>query len=177
MGLANSVDKSNTQKGKWGGKRPNGGRRHGSKNKKTLEDQILFDELRQRVIRGKDVLINAQFNLAKGASYLYKITTLKNGVKLKPELIEDLFTIEQYLNGDLDGSVDVGRGQSEYYYITTEKPDNKAIDSLIDRIIGKSVQRTEITGKDGEKFLPVPLIPLPNAILDNNGDTKDTQTK
>jgi len=159
------MDDNLKEKSTWGGKRPNAGRPEGSKNSKTIDNEIVEDEIRQRVLRGKEALINAQFNLATGVAHLFVIETETdvNGKKTKkrPRLVEDQQTIENYLNGDYEG-------EDDYYYITTKLPDNKAIDSLIDRTIGKSMQRTDVTS--GGKEFPQPII---NVLPINNSDQKD----
>jgi hypothetical protein len=46
-----------------------------------------------------------------------------------------------------DGGEDGEAITRRYYFLLTKAPDNKAIDSLLDRVFGKSVQR--IAGGDG----------------------------
>lgn len=149
------------EKSNWGGKRDGAGRPIGSKNSKTIENEIVEDEIRQRVLRGKDALINAQFNLATGVSHLYVIETTENAngtrTRQKARLVEDQATIERYLNDDYNQN-------DEYFYITTKLPDNKAIDSLIDRTIGKSMQKTDIT-TNGESISPILV-----KFIENGGD-------
>lgn len=82
--------------------------------------------------------MNAQMNLAMGVQMLYKITTDKKGNRSKPELITDQPTIEAYLADEL------GDEENEYYFITTERPDNRALDSLFDRSFGKAKQPIEL---------------------------------
>lgn len=130
-----------------GGKRPGAGRKRGSVSKKTLERKIVEEEIKQRVLREKSNLLNCQFSLAYGCSYLYKISKNKKGEKQKPELITDTFTIERYLSGEFDKKKD------EYYFITTDKPNGYVIDSLLDRTFGKATQVTELSGRDGEPLL------------------------
>jgi hypothetical protein len=149
--IENSEKKSN-----WGGARPNSGRPEGSLNKNTVEQKIAEEEIRQRVLRSKDQLINAQMNLAEGIQMLYKIVKDEDGKKVgKPELVTSQIEIEEYLAGEYEG------GDSDYYFITTERPDNKAIDSLFDRVFGKAVQRVGNPDGSNIKFEIV-----------NYGDTK-----
>ena len=115
-----------------GGKRKNAGRKKGSLGKKKLEEKLFLNELRQRVMRGMHKLITSQMNLAIGVQMLFVITTDKKGNRSKPELVTDQRIIEQYLAGELDD------GNDEYYFITTERADNRAIDSLFDRTFGKA---------------------------------------
>ncbi|MCX6822232.1 MAG: hypothetical protein NTW30_05660, partial [Candidatus Aenigmarchaeota archaeon] len=72
--------------------------------------------------------------VAKGLTFLYRITTTKKGIKSKPELVRDTATIEAYLADELDEEED------EYYFMSTKEPDTKAIDSLLDRVHGKPKQ-------------------------------------
>lgn len=125
-----------------GGKRPGAGRKKGSLSKKTLEQKIVEEELKQRVLQSADSLLDAQLSLAQGCSYLYKIAKDTKGKEKKSELITNKHTIQEYLAGTL-------KNDGNYYYITTEKPSGYAIDSLLDRTFGKSTQKIEATGKDG----------------------------
>jgi len=83
-------------------------------------------------------------SLAQGVTYLFKIHTDSKGNKGKPELVDSQYEISAYLNGEYEGEPD------DYYFITTERPDNKAIDSMLDRAFGKAPQKLEHTGKDGD---------------------------
>lgn len=129
-----------------GGKREGSGRKKGSLASHTLDAQSKKQRIVQRVNDATDVLIDAQLSIARGASFLYKIHTNSKGIKEKPELITDTYTIEAYLNGDLENN-----DEDDWYYITTDKPNNQAIDSLFDRVHGKSAQ--SITGADGKELV------------------------
>ena len=115
-----------------GGKRKNAGRKKGSLGKKKLEEKIFLNELRQRVMQSMGKLITSQMNLAIGVQMLFVIEKNKDGTRSKPKLITSQKTIEEYLAGELDDSDD------EYDFITTERADNRAIDSLLDRTFGKA---------------------------------------
>lgn len=142
------ISKQNIIKAKYKGGRPKG--RLGDK---TLERKLEIEYIRKRVEKAKDVLIDSQLSLAQGVSYLYRIDSEKdakgNKHNKKPELVTSRIEIESYLAGEYDHEEDI------YYYITTAKPENNAIDSLFDRAIGKPKNVTEITGKDGaDLFIP-----------------------
>lgn len=137
--------KSNT----WGGARPNAGRPLGSENEQTRKKRIVEEEIKQRVLRSANKLINAQMSLAQGVQMLYVIEKTKRGANKKPRLITDQTIIEKFLAGELDNEPD------EYYFITTERPDNRALDSLLDRIFGKAVSNLDITS-DGEALIITP---------------------
>jgi len=130
-----------------GGVRPNSGRKPGGMNKKTKEQKVVEEEFRQRVLRSMDGLINSQMNLAQGCQFLFVIKTIKYKDKetgsykterKKPEIVENPNTIASYLEGDLDDD------DSEYYFMTTQKPDNRSLDSLIDRVFGKPAQSLDV---------------------------------
>ena len=93
---------------------------------------------------------------------LYKIEKDDDGNHKKPILITSQEEIERYLAGDYDES-------EEYYYITTEKPDNKAIDSLLDRTFGKAQQSVDLTS-DGDRIdnINVNIVYGPQSAIDNS---------
>jgi hypothetical protein len=115
--------------------------------------------------------------LARGVSYLYKIKfiTDKKGRKRKtnPILVTDPEEIKDYLAGRYEAN-------AEYRYIATDKPDNRAIDSMLDRVWGKAVQKTEISGPDGKSLFDEAARAKANKLLDdvlahgNTGNKKDT---
>ena len=145
--------KSNT----WGGARPNAGRPLGSENGQTRKKRIVEEEIKQRVLRSAHKLINAQMSLAQGVQMLYVIEKTEKGANKKPRLITDQTIIEKFLAGELDNE------PNDYYFITTERPDNRALDSLLDRIFGKAVSNLDITS-DGKSF----IINIDNDIANKN---------
>lgn len=138
-----------------------GGRPRGKKAKKTLERELIAERYRQRVMHNADLLFDSQFSIARGIQFLYKIE--KEWVKLgkgkengywrpkKPELVEDVIEIESYLEGLIeDGDPnDKEDSAATYYFITTKEPSNSALDSLLNRALGKVSDKVEHTGKDG----------------------------
>jgi len=129
------------RKNKWGGRREGQGRPKGSKNKTTIEKKKAEIELQNRIIKNVDQLINAQFDLAKGCQFLFKTIKLKKGTKTV--IVDNPLEVKAYFDGEYEGS-------DEYYFITTQKPDNFAIQALLDRAFGKAKHRTELSGEDGE---------------------------
>ncbi len=140
-------------KGKLGGYRPGAGRKKGGMNKETAERKKVEKAMEARIMQQIDILLSSQFTLARGCSYLFRIETRRdkkgNSYKSKPEMVTSPEMIEQYLAGELEDSED------EYYYITTEKPDNLAINSLVDRVFGKPKQKV-VGGDEDEE--PIHLI-------------------
>ena len=131
--------------GKNGGARPGAGRPPGRKSKKTLERKIIEAGMKQRIMESVDVLLSSQMNLAKGCQMLFKL----NKKDKKPELVTDQKEIEKYLTGGFEKVKDTR------YFITTKIPDNKAIDSMLDRAFGKARQNIGLDG--GEDGKPVSI--------------------
>lgn len=116
-----------------------GGRPKGSRSKKTLEKEAALEEFQRRVRVAINPLFESQMTIARGCSYLYRIERTGKGkdAKEKHVLVTDPDEIARYLNDELEDDHD-------YYYITTERPDNKAIDSLLDRTFGKAPQAVDL---------------------------------
>lgn len=131
---------------KKGGKRIGAGRPAGSPNKSTIEKKIIEAEMHARVLRSSQALLNSQMTLAQGVQMLYRIRTDKKGNRGRPEIVTQQLIIEAYLAGELDDEED------EYYFITTERPDNRALDSLFDRVLGKATQRIDLDPEDKGGF-------------------------
>lgn len=134
-----------------GGKRDGSGMKKGQKTKKTLEKEAALEAFRARTRKHIDKLYNSQFNLATGVTYVYEIVETGEGKNKRREnvLVTSFDRIKEVLDeiGE-DGSGNVDKG---YYFITTVKPDNKAIDSMMDRTFGKSQQNVDL--KSGGKEL------------------------
>lgn len=115
-----------------GGRRPGAGRPRGSKNRLTKSVRSRERTLRERVLKKLDQLVNAQLSLAEGVQYLYEIKMRNVGGRRKPQhiLVTDPKKIKAYLDGDYE--------EDKYVYITAERPDNKAIEALLDRAFGKA---------------------------------------
>jgi hypothetical protein len=223
-----------------------GGRPPGRKNDKTLLLEAEHEAFQQLVLQNLRPLFDAQLSLAKGLSFVYRVTEGPRGGKTDPEVVtdpeelhqavqaihagsgigvvqtetenplsepevegeDDLYTEarktvqdagkaqtsliqrklgvgyaraarlmdlleERGIVGPANGSkarevISMGEGimpeahfdaveedderaqkayRHTYYHLTTKAPDGRSIDSMIDRIFGKSVQR--IAGGDG----------------------------
>lgn len=120
-----------------GGYRPNAGRPRGSKNKLTKDAKVREKTIKERILKNVDELVNSQLALAKGVQYLYQIRMRNVAGRRKPEhiLIKDPKKIKAFLDGDLE---------DEYCYLSTQAPDNKAIDSLLDRAFGKATTQGNV---------------------------------
>jgi hypothetical protein len=117
-----------------------GGRPKGRKNTATLEKEAVLNAIKQRIFQKADQLIGAQFSIAEGCSYLFKVIYYKEGKEKKSKhvLVKDPEEIRQYLDGELD--------EDKYYFITTDRPDNKAIANLLDRGSGEPKESVELSG-------------------------------
>lgn len=136
--------KSSRQNGK------KGGRPKGAKSQTTLVKEAVLREFRNKVLQAADVLFNSQLHVATGQTFLYKIEKElqigpkggKKYIRSKPKLVTDQWEIENYLMGKYEegDAEDEDDPNATYYYLTTQQPDNKAIDSLLDRTFGKASQ-------------------------------------
>lgn len=130
--------------GQRGGYRHNAGRPKGGENDATKKKKEAEALIKERVVNSIKPLLDAQMNLAQGCQILFKVKKKKdkNGreTKEKPVVVNDPEIIASYLAGELDYSDD------EYFFITTEKPDNKALDSLFNRVFGKPKESVAIEG-------------------------------
>jgi hypothetical protein len=96
-----------------------------------------------------DLLFDAQFGLARGQTFLYKIEKYYEGKRKnrilrrkKPQLVTAQWEIEDYLENRMDEG-DLEDEEATYYFLTTKKPTNQAIDSMLARTFGKAVQTNE----------------------------------
>lgn len=129
-------------KSNLGGKREGSGRPKGSMNKATKEKKEAEKQFKDRVKKNVDRLFDSQMTLAQGCAFLFRISEVGEG-KSKKRVTEQIDTpteIQAYLDGDYEGDDD-------YYYISTEKPSNMAIDSLMNRAFGKPLQKQELSGE------------------------------
>lgn len=135
-----------------GGKRPGAGRRIGSKDKATLEKQKVTEAFNQRVMAKADVLFNAQLMLAVGSMKVFRIDEEGEGKSKKrthvhvtdADEIKRLLDEHDGANGLVDGA---------YYYFAEVLPDNRAIDSMLNRTLGKPTEHHEHSNADGSPLL------------------------
>jgi hypothetical protein len=134
------------QESSWGGARPNSGRPAGGTNIASRTKAQAERELKQRIVENSQRILDKQLSLAEGVQYLMVIRTEvgDNGKKhkCKPEVVTDELTIREYLDGKLNQG-----GDDEYYFITTERPDTRVLDSLLDRAFGRATNNVDLTSK------------------------------
>jgi len=108
---------------------------------KLEERRIASDVWRKKVIDIQTQLFTAQASLALGTQFLYRVDKREDStgkeIRSRPVLVTDQYEIEDYISKRFDPST------SEYYFIATDKPDGRAIDSLLDRALGKPTSQEE----------------------------------
>lgn len=143
---------------KKGGQQPGAGRPKGSLNKSTLEQQKVAEAFNQRVMAKADALFNAQLTLAIGSIKVFRIDEIEaeNGKKKREHIhVTDAVEIKRLLD-EHDGAN--GLVEGVYYYFTDVLPDNRAIDSMLNRALGKPKETLEHAGEIGHahKVVRVP---------------------
>lgn len=139
--------------GKNGGARKGAGFPQGEKKKKTLEQQKVKEQINQRIMLHADRLINAQMQLAVGEQVLMvkiKERDDKGMVKrVTHEVVTDIETIKQFLDyedGEGTEYEESPNDQDHFYYLSVRPSNNQAIDSLLNRAIGKAPDKLEVVG-------------------------------
>lgn len=141
---------------KRGGSRPGSGRKKGKRDAKQLEKMRTLEEYKARVQRSVDVLFNAQMQLVRGCSYLYRIDKDEKGRKQKASLVTNADEIADYLEGKFEDDGD------SYYLITTDKPNTVTISDMLDRAFGKAAQ--PLRGENEGDAIKVRVITVDTAI-------------
>lgn len=137
-----------------------GGRPVGSLDTRVLARKEALDIYKDHVSRITEQLAQAQVFNALGNTFLvkrekkakYDSSGKKVGTKYEYVNVEDPKLILEFLNEN-DGA-DSGELNEDYYFMTTKKPDNKAIDSLLDRTHGKP-QQTIVTSDSEGNVIPI----------------------
>lgn len=134
-------------KAPMGGRRPGAGFPQGVHKAKTLEKMKIKKAFDQRIMQHADRLFNAQLNLAVGEQVLMVRTESGEGKKRKVthEQITDATTIKRFLD-ESDGHPSSLGEEENWYYLTTKPANNQAIDSLLNRGLGKPTEKIEIEG-------------------------------
>lgn len=133
-----------------------GGRPPGSKNKTTLEREVVLRGIQQRIMEGADILLDRMWHLALGQAYLYKIEKYYVGTgkdrkikNKKPKLVTKETEIREYLTEIAEGPI-THIPEATYYFITTEKPDGRTIEALYNRTFSRSVTPVALTDENGK---------------------------
>jgi hypothetical protein len=163
--LKNNQQDTKPPKGKNGGARPGAGRPKGKLNKLNEQRQKAKKRFIERVNKMVDELFNAQASIAKGVSYLYRVDKDDKGKDMEAVLVTDPGEIKSYIDGAGD--------EDSYYYITTERPDNRALDSMLNRAFGKPEEHIDLTSL-GERLVEAPKIR--STIKARDADPEDQAT-
>jgi len=164
--LENNLSDTKLPKSKKGGARPGSGRPKGKLNKVNEERQKAKERFITRVNKMVDQLFNAQATIAQGATYLYRIDKDDKGHDKPAVIVTDPDEIKKYIDGTLEGD--------EFYYITTERPDNRALDSMLNRAFGKPDEHIDLTSL-GKRIVEPPKIisPIAPRYADTETDPTD----
>jgi hypothetical protein len=148
----------------WGGYRAGGGRPSGSRNFTTQMREAMIHELQSRTYDVTNNLFLAQLTLALGYNELWKIEKElvvgprggQKYVKKRPVRVTDSHEIEEYLISVVEGAdpehVDEDDPEATYFYIVKVPPNNAAIESLQERVLGKVPQKLGVGNPDGSSF-------------------------
>lgn len=131
-----------------GGKRKGAGRKQGSKNRATLEQQAVVEAFNQRVMHKADELFNAQFRLAIGSAKVFRIDeeeVEKGKTKRVHVHVTDADEITKLLD---EHEGEAGEVDGTYYYFVDVLPDNRALDSLLNRGLGKPAETVKFNVAD-----------------------------
>jgi hypothetical protein len=145
---------------KNGGARPGSGRKKGQLAPQTIERAKVLKAYRDRVAGLADELLDHQLILARGCTVLYRVEKDAMGQDKKPIMVTSQSEVRDFLEGNYGGQRDV-----KYYFITTERPDSRTIDSMLDRTFGKADSKIDLTSQ-GERLQAAPIIISPIAPRD-----------
>lgn len=131
-----------------GGKRENAGKPKGRVSKKTLEKKAVEAQFAQRVMNVVDSLFNAQYSLAVGSVRVYRVDE-EEVSEGKTKRIHTLVTDSDEIKKVLDETNGKGSAtiEDDFYFVTEVSPDNKAIDSMLNRALGKPQDSLDVTSK------------------------------
>ncbi len=129
---------------KLGGARPGAGRPLHSKNPDTIKREEALRQFKERVANSANRLFNAQHTLAVGSTILLRVDKDEKGKKLPAVQVTSEEEMKQFV--DELGGEDGEMNGSSYYFLVAQKPDNMAINSLLDRTFGRPDQAIKHTG-------------------------------
>jgi hypothetical protein len=128
-----------------GGKRNNAGAPKGTVQRRSLEKAAVARAFRERTMKQADNLFNAQLAKAVGSIMVFRIDEEMTAAG-KTKRVHTHITDPDEIKRVLDETSATGEGtvNGSYYFVTDIPPDNKAIDSMLDRAFGKAVQSIEV---------------------------------
>ena len=155
---------------KKGRKSPHNGK-HG-KRKITLAKEEVYRIVQERLADRALKLIDTQTVISHGTMKVFKITYHMEGkrrVRNAPELVTKDSEIAAAIGYEYGGGPNPST-DDEYFFITQKDPDNKAIESQLNRVFGKAPQKLDLTpgGKIG--IISGMQIIISDSEEDENGD-------
>lgn len=147
------VDKIEKKPKKKGGKRPGAGMPKGKVTQKVLEREASRKAFQQLVLENLRPLFHKQLWLSMGQTYIYRKEKHGTGASMRIEhvLLENPHEIADAL--DTIANMDEQDENEGFVYIVTKPPENRAIDSMLDRSIGKASDKVEPFGTDGGEIV------------------------
>ena len=112
------------------------------RNKLRME---MRKEFKARAAKQAQRLLNAQLNLALGSNVLLRFDKGKNGKPLAPVVVDDEQEVIDFFDGKFKEGINE---EGSYYLISTHKPSNAAIDSILDRAFGRPDKDEDDEGDD-----------------------------
>lgn len=115
-------------------------------NASRLTSTLAKKRFVEQVYENVDRLFAAQLTLALGSVKLFKTEVFKNG-RRETTVITDTYEIIGYLNDPEHYGQD---GKNEIFYLISDKdPENKALDSLLNRAMGAPKQELQLSDESG----------------------------
>lgn len=115
-------------------------------NASRLTATLAKKRFTEQVYENVDRLFAAQLTLALGSVKLFRTEVFKNG-RRETTVITDTYEIIGYLNDPEHYGQD---GKNEIFYLMADKdPENKALDSLLNRAMGAPKQELQINDESG----------------------------
>ena len=147
-----------------GGARLGAGMPSGTRTFTTQMREAMLNEIQSRTHDVTNNLFVAQLTLALGYSELWKIEKElvvgpKGGqkyIKKKPVRVTSTAEIEEYLIGLIEDEDPEHNDEEDpdatYFYIVKVPPNNQALESLQERVLGKVPQKIGIGNPDGSNL-------------------------
>lgn len=127
-------------------------RKRGTTARSVVERNQLL-EIAKDIVAGRTrKLIDAQTMMAMGCIKVFVVRTFidekGNKVKGKPVIVSDEDEIANALDHEF-AEGDTPNNEMNYYFVMTDRPDNQAINSLLDRTFGKPIENKNIVLQKG----------------------------
>lgn len=138
-----------------GGKRQNAGAPKGTIQRRSLEKSAVARALRERTMAHADNLFNAQLTKAVGSVMVFRVDEEEIGggkTKRVHTHITDPDEIKRVLDKNEGGAGIIGEN---YYFVTDIAPDNRAIDSMLDRTFGKAMQLVKVSDQSEHQAIQI----------------------